>query len=48
MKPNPQTPIIILFDKTEIQVSSGKQFLVVFDKGGQEHKISEGSPIKSF
>lgn len=41
MKPNPQTPIIILFDKSEIQVSSGKQFLVVFDKGGQEHKISE-------
>lgn len=41
MKPNPQMPIIILFDKTEIQVSSGKQFLVVLDKGGQEHKISE-------
>ena len=41
MKPNPQTPIIILYDKSEIQVSSGKQFLVVFDKGGQEHKISE-------
>jgi len=41
MKPNPQTPIIILYDKSEIQVSSGKQFLAIFDKGGQEHKISE-------
>ena len=41
MDKNPQKPVIILFAKSEIKVVSGKQFLVITDKAGQPHKISE-------
>jgi len=38
---NPQKPKIILFDHKEITVQSGKQYLVVTDHAGEQHKISE-------
>lgn len=40
-KPNPQTPTIILYHKSEITVQNNRQYLVITDKAGIEHKISE-------
>ncbi len=38
---NPQTPKIILFASKEIITQGNKQYLVITDKGGEQHKISE-------
>lgn len=41
MEKNPQTPKIILFGSKEIKIQASKQYLLITDKGGEEHKISE-------
>lgn len=41
MQQNPQTPRIILFHSKEVKVQANKQYLVITDKGGEQHKISE-------
>ncbi len=38
---NPQTPKVILYSSKEIKVESNKQYLIVTDKVGEQHKISE-------
>lgn len=38
---NPQDPVIICFASKEVKVENGTQYLIVTDKGGQKHKISE-------
>ena len=38
---NPRTPKIILFHSKDIRVRGNKSYLVVTDKGGEEHKISD-------
>jgi hypothetical protein len=41
MPNNPQNPIIICYASKEMSVDHDKQYLVITDKGGQKHKISE-------
>lgn len=41
MKQNPQEPVIILFASKETIVQNNTQYLVIIDKGGEKHKISE-------
>ena len=42
MANNPKNPVIILFGSKEMVVQNpGGQYLVITDKGGQKHKISE-------
>lgn len=38
---NPQIPKIVLYHKHEIVIQQGKQYCIVTDKAGTEHKISE-------
>lgn len=41
MNKNVQNPRIVFFDRTEKTIQAGKQYLVVHDKDGAQHKISE-------
>jgi len=41
MNNNPQTPKLILYDRHEIIVENNKQYMVVYDKTGETHKINE-------
>ena len=41
MQKNPQTPKIILFVGKDIKIQSGRQYLVITDKGGDQHKIAD-------
>ena len=38
---NPRIPKIILFHSKDMKVRGNKSYLVVTDKGGEEHKISD-------
>jgi len=40
MQKNPQTPKIILFASKDIKIQASKQYLVITDKGGEQHKIA--------
>lgn len=41
MSNNPQTPKIIFFDRKDKTARAGKEYLVIYDKAGQQHLISE-------
>jgi len=41
MQKNPQTPKIILFASKDIKIQANRQYLVITDKGGEQHKISD-------